>query len=148
MDLLARSIAGPARGSLFGPGRAQPEVRVRSSRIKPLLPRKRKQITRRAVCQVPHFYGWAKETPEAPCESFREWQRTQTQSSAKARLDRSLRQRMDGWFCVSQEPCREALRATRHCRDFRSSRSSERADEVFFCLTETYHGCRITRMSF
>ena len=39
-------------------------------------------------------------TPEAPLELFRNWQRTQTQSSATAL--RSLRQLMDVRFCESR----------------------------------------------
>src|ERR1035438_7454315 len=42
------------------------------------------------------------QTPEAHHELFRDWQRTQTQSSAKA--PRSPRQQMDVWFCGEQEP--------------------------------------------
>jgi hypothetical protein len=41
-------------------------------------------------------------TPEALYELFRDWQRTQTQSSVTAL--RSLRQQMDVWFCRAQEP--------------------------------------------
>jgi hypothetical protein len=41
-------------------------------------------------------------TPEALYELFRDWQRTQTQSSVTAL--RSLRQQMDVWFCRVQEP--------------------------------------------
>src|SRR3989442_11575033 len=40
--------------------------------------------------------------PEALYELFRDWQRTQTQSSVKTL--RSLRQQMDVWFCRAQEP--------------------------------------------
>jgi hypothetical protein len=39
------------------------------------------------------------QTPEALHELFRDWQRTQTQSSVRA--PRSLRQQMDVWFCES-----------------------------------------------
>ena len=43
--------------------------------------------------------AWAKKvTSEAPFELFRDWQRTQTQSSATAL--RSLRQQMDVRSCV------------------------------------------------
>jgi hypothetical protein len=42
------------------------------------------------------------QTPEALYELFRDWQRTQTQSSVTAL--RSLRQQMDVWFCRAQEP--------------------------------------------
>ena len=41
-------------------------------------------------------------TPEALYELFRDWQRTQTQSSV--RTLRSLRQQMDVRFCREQEP--------------------------------------------
>ena len=41
-------------------------------------------------------------TPEALYELFRDWQRTQTQSSVTTL--RSLRQQMDVWFCRVQEP--------------------------------------------
>src|SRR5258708_7449203 len=40
--------------------------------------------------------------PEALYELFRDWQRTQTQSSVMAL--RSPRQQMDVWFCRAQEP--------------------------------------------
>ena len=39
---------------------------------------------------------------------------------------------MDGWFCVSQESCREAYSALRKTVEFPYSRSSERAGQVFF----------------
>ena len=42
--------------------------------------------------------GEGVKTPEAPVELFRDWQRTQTQSSV--RTLRSLRQQMDVWFCL------------------------------------------------
>ena len=41
-------------------------------------------------------------SPEALYELFRDWQRTQTQSSVMAL--QSLRQQMDVWFCREQEP--------------------------------------------
>jgi hypothetical protein len=47
-------------------------------------------------------------TPEAHHELFRDWQRTQTQSSV--RTLRSPGQQMDVWFCLKQEP-----QAERHC---------------------------------
>jgi hypothetical protein len=40
------------------------------------------------------------QTPETPFELFRDWQRTQTQSSV--RTLRSLRQQMDVRFCESR----------------------------------------------
>jgi len=41
------------------------------------------------------------QTPEALHELFRDWQRTQTQSSV--RTHSSLRQQMDVWFCESRD---------------------------------------------
>ena len=41
------------------------------------------------------------QTPEALSELFRDWQRTQTQSSVRA--PRSLRQQMDVRFCESRD---------------------------------------------
>jgi hypothetical protein len=47
-------------------------------------------------------------TPQALYELFRDWQRTQTQSSVTA--PRSLRQQMDVWFCRAQEPMPGGIR--------------------------------------
>ena len=55
----------------------------------------------RPLCEGVH-------TPEAHHELLRDWQRTQTQSSV--RTLRGLRQQMDVWFCLMQEPSAE-----RHC---------------------------------
>src|SRR5260370_39994677 len=77
------------------------------------------------------------KTPEAPVELFRGWQRTQTQSSV--RTLRGLRQQMDVWFCLMQEPSAE-----RHCcvtadPDQTSARPPVRAQEFCaFLLTLTY----------
>jgi hypothetical protein len=49
-----------------------------------------------AVCRL----SGGDHTPEAPLELFRDWQRTQTQSSAIALW--SLRQQMDVRFCESR----------------------------------------------
>jgi hypothetical protein len=49
-----------------------------------------------AVCRL----SKGDHTPEAPLGLFRDWQRTQTQSSARAL--RSLRQQMDVRFCESR----------------------------------------------
>ena len=46
------------------------------------------------------------QTPEAPFELFRDWQRTQTQSSVTA--FEGLRQQMDVWFCEGRNHRREA----------------------------------------
>jgi hypothetical protein len=59
-----------------------------------------------AGCQVPQITARATEaTPEALFELFRDWQRTQTQSSATALT--SPRQQMDVRFCFMQEPSAE-----------------------------------------
>ena len=50
--------------------------------------------------------GEGDQTLEALYELFRDWQRTQTQSSV--RTPRSLRQQMDVWFCESRTISREA----------------------------------------
>jgi hypothetical protein len=47
------------------------------------------------------------ETLEAPYESFRDWQRTQTQSPVT--VGNGLRQQMDVWFCKGRNHGREAL---------------------------------------
>ena len=47
-------------------------------------------------------------TPEALYELFRDWQRTQTQSSVKAL--QGPRQQMDVWFCREQEPMPGGIR--------------------------------------
>ena len=52
--------------------------------------------------------GEGVHSPEAHHELFRDWQRTQTQSSATAL--RSPRLQMDVWFCLEQEP-----KAERRC---------------------------------
>ena len=65
-------------------------------------------------------------TPEALYELFRDWQRTQTQSSV--RTLRSLRQQMDVWFCRAQEPMpRRTLLRVEHPKIVDFARSPERA---------------------
>ena len=55
----------------------------------------------------PAVADWATEQiPEAHYELFRDWQRTQTQSSATTL--RSPRQQMDVWFCIGRNLRREA----------------------------------------
>jgi hypothetical protein len=51
-----------------------------------------------AVCRL----SGGDHTPEAPLGLFRDWQRTQTQSSVRTLW--SLRQQMDVRFCRKQEP--------------------------------------------
>src|ERR1035438_3714347 len=81
--------------------------------------------------------GEGVHTPKAHHELFRDWQRTQTQSSATAL--RSPRLQMDVWFCSEQEPLAE-----RHCcvtadSDQTIARPLERARKsCAFLLTLTY----------
>jgi hypothetical protein len=66
------------------------------------------------------------EVPEALFELFRDWQRTQTQSSVRAL--RGLRQHMDVRFCEAQEP--PAERHSLRCWEIlitQFARSPERA---------------------
>ena len=80
------------------------------------------------------------KTPEAPVELFRGWQRTQTQSSAKAL--RSLRQQMDVWFCWMQESSAE-----RHCcvtadsDQINCAPSGARPETLCFSLDFDLHRC-------
>jgi hypothetical protein len=50
------------------------------------------------------------QSPEALFELFRDWQRTQTQSSVTAPW--SLRQQMDVRFCGEQEPMPRGIHAS------------------------------------
>ena len=78
--------------------RARERVPTNRGSVRTFLRRKNIRIDRCAGCQVPQITGWATEaTPEALFGLFRDWQRTQTQSSATA--PRSLRQQMDVRFC-------------------------------------------------
>ena len=84
----------------------------------------------RPLCEGGH-------TPEAHHELFRDWQRTQTQSSATAL--RSLRLQIDVWFCSRAGITgQEATNATAH-PDSLNARAPERAtDTCAFRLTLTY----------
>jgi hypothetical protein len=65
------------------------------------------RIRQCAGCQVPRLpTARRRSTPEALSELFRDWQRTQAQSSVTAL--RGLRQGMDVRFCEDRNPCREA----------------------------------------
>jgi len=57
--------------------------------------------------------GEGDQTSEAHHELFRDWQRTQTQSSATAL--RSSRLQMDVWFCLMRELSEQESSAERHC---------------------------------
>ena len=76
-------------------------------------------------------------TPEALYELFRDWQRTQTQSSVKAL--RSPRLQMDVWFCRAQEPMpRGTLLRLEHPETVDCARSPEHAQKsCAFLLTMT-----------
>jgi len=80
-------------------------------------------------------------TPEALYELFRDWQRTQTQSSVTA--PRSLRQQMDVWFCRAQEPMPGGIRCALSILEVMTCTLS-RACPGHPCLrlTDDLHGCR------
>jgi hypothetical protein len=61
------------------------------------------------------------QTPEALSELFRDWQRTQTQSSVWT--PRSLGQQMDVWFCMG----RNHQPRGNHCGWKRSDHTAQRA---------------------
>jgi hypothetical protein len=79
--------------------------------------------------------------PEALYELFRDWQRTQTQSSV--RTLRSLRQQMDVWFCRVQEPMLRGIFCVLNILD-RITCTLSRACPGHPCLrlTDDLHGCR------
>lgn len=98
---------------------------------------------RSAGCQVPQVTGRATEaTPEALYGLFRDWQRTQTQSSVIAPT--SLRPQMDVRFCISAETiCREAYVRSKRFPIRPRTRSPERAKKTrAFQLTSDLHGSR------
>ena len=80
--------------------------------------------------------GWATEaTPEALFGLFRDWQRTQTQSSATAL--RSLRQQMDVRFCESRNHQPRGKRAQQSIFIRSATRSPEREEQTrAFSLTK------------
>src|SRR5712672_3449586 len=71
---------------------------------------------------------------------FRDWQRTQTQSSVTAL--RSLRQQMDVWFCRAQEPMPGGIRCALSILEVMTCTLS-RACPGHPCLrlTDDLHGC-------
>src|SRR5438270_1593003 len=79
--------------------------------------------------------------PEALYELFRDWQKTQTQSSVKAL--RSPRQQMDVWFCRAQEPMPRGMRCASNILELLNCTLS-RACPGHPCLhlTDDLHGCR------
>ena len=123
--------------------RACRRVQTNRSSVK-TLPKKGKNIRiyRCAGCQVPQITAWATEaTPEALFGLFRDWQRTQTQSSV--RTLRSLRPQMDVRFCSEQEP--QAERQT--CADAdldqtNNALSRARKENSCFSVDKDLHGWR------
>src|SRR5271163_2347286 len=87
---------------------------------------------------------WATEQiPEAHYELFRDWQRTQTQSSATAL--RSPRQQMDVWFCIGRNLRREAQIALEGILIRSNARSPKRARKTRgFSLDFDLHGSRLS----
>jgi hypothetical protein len=67
-------------------------------------------------------------TPEALYELFRDWQRTQTQSSVTAL--RSPRQQMDVWFCRVQEPMPRGTPCVLNILEVMTCTSPERARDT------------------
>ena len=87
--------------------------------------------------------GRRRQTPEALFALFRDWQRTQTQSSATAL--RSLRQQMDVRSCRSRDHQPRGTRAQADGRIRKNARSPERAqDSRAFFLTDDLHGWRFS----
>src|SRR5260370_19058717 len=81
--------------------------------------------------------------PEALYELFRDWQRTQTQSSVKAL--RSPRLQMDVWFCRAQEPMpRGTLLRLEHPELLICTLSRACPGHLWLRLTDDLHGCRLT----
>src|SRR5580698_4892466 len=81
-----------------------------------------------AGCQVLQQIARAtEETPEALFALFRDWQRTQTQSSAT--VLRSLRQQMDVRSCGSRDHQPRGTHAQADGRIRRKARSPERAQD-------------------
>ena len=77
-------------------------------RLKPPLREKRSQdyTVRRLPGPAVGRLSEGDHTPEAPFGLFRDWQRTQTQSSVKA--PPGPRQQIDVWFCEGRNQRREA----------------------------------------
>jgi hypothetical protein len=110
-EMVAHMLAVERRNTDFVPAAEfQP-----TGQRKPFLRRENIRITRRARCQVPQVTPRASgATPEALFGLFRDWQRTQTQSSVTALS--SLRQQIDVRFC------KEALTFSREAK-LRSTKS-------------------------
>jgi hypothetical protein len=90
-----------------------------------------------AVCRLSE----GDQTPEAHSELFRDWQRTQTQSSATAL--RSLRQQMDVRLCLEQEPPAERQpRAAIDPDRTHNALSRARTANSCFSLDKDLHGSR------
>jgi hypothetical protein len=83
--------------------------------------------------------------PEALYELFRDWQRTQTQSSVTAL--QGPRQQMDVWFCQAQEPMPGGTLCVWNILEVMTCTLS-RACPGHPCLrlTDDLHGCRLYGM--
>jgi hypothetical protein len=81
--------------------------------------------------------------PEALYELFRDWQKTQTQSSVTAL--QGPRQQMDVWFCRAQEPMPGGIRCALSILEVMICTLS-RACPGHLCLrlTDDLHGCRLS----
>ena len=131
---VARKMVGvhARRGAQEAGLRACRGVQTHGGSLK-TFPDKEKQnirIHRCAGCQVLQFADWAKESKlrEALSELFRDWQRTQTQSSVTAL--RSLRQQMDVRFCIGRNHQPRGTVALRGDPDQSQCALSERAQET------------------
>ena len=81
-------------------------------------------------------------TPEALFELFRDWQRTQTQSSVTAL--QGPRQQMDVWFCRAQEPTPRGIPCALCILNlYTCALSRSRAEYPRLRLTDDLHGSRL-----
>jgi hypothetical protein len=71
---------------------------------------------------------------------FRDWQENTHSIFCDGPQD--PRQRMDVWFCVTQEPRREAQLRPDELLRYKNRRSPERERKSLPHLTKTYHGSR------
>jgi transposase len=138
--MVAMMLAVERRNTDFVPAG---EFRRTAAAQKPSREGKSIRIHRCAGCQVAQITGRATEaTPEALFGLFRDWQRTQTQSSATAQ--RSLRQQMDVRFCPVQEPIAERHTCAAIDPDQTDHAVSRARTEISrFSVDKDLHGCRI-----
>ena len=80
-------------------------------------------------------------SPEALFELFRDWRRTQTQSSVTAL--QGPRQQMDVWFCRTQEPMPGGIRCALSILEVMTCTLSQACPgHPCLRLTDDLHGCR------